>query len=57
MTFHDRTAQSVTDMRTRLSARGGGRPARFEKAQNPQQALLRLLNYLRPFQLTQLPTG
>jgi ATP-binding cassette subfamily B multidrug efflux pump len=41
-------------MRTRLSARGPGRPARFEKAQNPRRALIRLLGYLKNFKLTML---
>jgi ATP-binding cassette, subfamily B, multidrug efflux pump len=39
-------------MRERLSARGPGRPAHYEKASNPRQAMLRLLDYLKPFKFT-----
>ena len=44
--------QTTTSMRERLSARGPGRPAHYEKASNPRQAMLRLLDYLKPFKFT-----
>ena len=46
------SSASASDYRTRMMARGGGGAVRFsriEKAQNPRQALARLLPYLRPF--------
>ena len=49
---YQNSAQTTSDMRTRLSARGPGRPARIEKAQNPRQALTRLFGYLKPFKRT-----
>jgi len=45
-------SQTASSMRERLSARGPGRPTRFEKANNPRQAMLRLLDYLKPFKFT-----
>ncbi len=45
-------SQTTNDMRNKLSARGPGRPARYEKANNPRQAMLRLLKYLMPFKIT-----
>jgi ATP-binding cassette subfamily B protein len=39
-------------MRNKLAARGPGRPTRYEKANNPRQAMLRLLDYLKPFKVT-----
>jgi ATP-binding cassette, subfamily B, multidrug efflux pump len=42
---------SVSDIRTQFQRRGPGRPAKIEKAQNPRQALARLLPYLKPFKL------
>ena len=44
--------QTTTSMREKLSARGPGRPARYEIANNPRQAMLRLLDYLKPFKFT-----
>ena len=50
------TAQASTQtreaLRTSFSRRGPGRPARFETAVNPRQALSRLLEYLKPFKVT-----
>lgn len=50
------TAQASTQtreaLRTSFSRRGPGRPARFETAVNPCQALSRLLEYLKPFKVT-----
>ncbi len=45
---------TTTDARLRMirPAGGPGRPARFEKARDSRQALLRLLPYLRPYALT-----
>jgi ATP-binding cassette subfamily B multidrug efflux pump len=45
-------SQTTNDMRTRLAPRGPGRPARYERANNPRQALIRLLDYLKPFKFT-----
>ncbi|MFZ1040443.1 MAG: ABC transporter ATP-binding protein [Anaerolineales bacterium] len=45
-------SQTTNDMRSKLSARGPGRPARYEQANNPRQAMLRLLDYLKPFKFT-----
>ena len=45
-------SQTTTSMRERLSARGPGRPMRYEKANDPRQAMLRLLDYLKPFKIT-----
>jgi ATP-binding cassette subfamily B protein len=42
-------SQTTNEMRSRLSARGPSRPARFEKANDPRHALIRLLDYLKPF--------
>jgi len=39
-------------MRTKLSARGPGRPVRYERPNNPRQALICLLDYLKPFKFT-----
>jgi ATP-binding cassette subfamily B multidrug efflux pump len=48
----DRTASRVSsDLRSRMQSRGPGRPATFEKAQDPRQALVRLLEYLKPYKL------
>ncbi len=38
--------------RSGLPAMGPGRPAKIETAQNPRQALVRLLGYLRPYKWT-----
>ncbi len=46
------TAQNNSEVRSKMMARGPGRPARFEKAQNPQRALARLFYYLRPYRVT-----
>ena len=43
---------ATNDMRTRLSNRGPGRPVRYERANNPRQTLIRLLDYLKPFKFT-----
>jgi ATP-binding cassette subfamily B protein len=43
---------TTNDMRTRLSNRGPGRPVRYERANNPRQTLIRLLDYLKPFKFT-----
>ncbi len=40
-----------SDLKTQLVRRGPGRPATIEKAQNPRQAMLRLLFYLKPYKL------
>jgi ATP-binding cassette, subfamily B, multidrug efflux pump len=40
---------SVSDIRNQFQRRGPGRPAKIEKAQNPRQAMARLLPYLKPF--------
>jgi ATP-binding cassette subfamily B protein len=45
-------SQTTNDLRSKLSSRGPGRPARYEKANNPRQAMLRLLDYLKPFKFT-----
>src|SRR5271157_867873 len=45
-------SQTTNDMRTRLSNRGPGRPVRYERPNNPRQALIRLLDYLKPFKFT-----
>ena len=45
-------SQISNDMRNKLAARGPGRPTRYEKANNPRQAMLRLLDYLKPFKVT-----
>jgi len=45
-------SQTVSTMRDRFAARGPGRPVRFEQASNPRQALIRLLEYLKPFKYT-----
>lgn len=45
-------SQTTNDMRTKLSARGPGRPVRYERPNNPRQALIRLLDYLKPFKFT-----
>jgi ATP-binding cassette subfamily B multidrug efflux pump len=45
------TNQGSSDLKSQLVRRGPGRPARFEKAKNPRQALLRLLFYLKPYKL------
>jgi ATP-binding cassette subfamily B protein len=47
-------SQTTNDMRTRLSSRGPGRPVRYERANHPLQALIRLLEYLKPFKITLL---
>lgn len=47
-------SQTTNDMRTRLSSRGPGRPVRYERANHPFQALIRLLEYLKPFKITLL---
>lgn len=41
--------QSARDMRSRMQSRGPAQATKIEKARNPQQALVRLLNYLKPF--------
>jgi ATP-binding cassette subfamily B protein len=41
-------------MRDRFAARGPGRPVRFEQANNPRRALVRLLDYLAPFKYTMI---
>jgi ATP-binding cassette subfamily B protein len=43
--------RATTELRTRMTPRGGMRPAVIEKAQNPRGALLRLARYLSPFKL------
>jgi len=48
MTAQD-SYQSARDMRTRMQSRGPAQATKIEKARNPQQALVRLLNYLKPF--------
>ncbi|MGD0613142.1 MAG: ABC transporter ATP-binding protein [Anaerolineales bacterium] len=45
-------SQTTNDMRTKLSARGPGRPVRYERPNNPRQALICLLDYLKPFKFT-----
>jgi len=46
------SSQTREALRTSFSRRGPGRPARFETAVNPRQALSRLLEYLKPFKVT-----
>lgn len=46
------SSQTREALRTSFSHRGPGRPARFETAANPRQALSRLLEYLKPFKVT-----
>ncbi len=41
--------RSTSELRSALSARGPGRPAKLEKAKNPRTASIRLLYYLKPF--------
>ena len=48
MSIHSNEQRSP-DYRAGLPGRGPGRPAKIEKAQNPRQALLRLLPYLRAY--------
>ena len=48
MTTQD-SYQSARDLRTRMQSRGPAQATKIEKARNPQQALIRLLNYLKPF--------
>ncbi len=45
-------SQTTNDLRNRLATRGPGRPTRYEKANDPRRAMLRLLDYLKPFKLT-----
>lgn len=45
-------SQTTNEMRTKLSSRGPGRPVRYERANNPRQALIRLLDYLKPFKFS-----
>jgi ATP-binding cassette, subfamily B, multidrug efflux pump len=40
---------SVQELRSSLQRRGGGRPGKIEKAENPRRALSRLILYLRPY--------
>ena len=40
------SAQDTREVRSRIMARGPGRPAKFEKAKNPNRALVRLPAYL-----------
>jgi ATP-binding cassette subfamily B multidrug efflux pump len=48
----DQTAsRGTTDFRSRMQNRGPGRPGTIEKAQNPRQALGRLVMYLWPYKL------
>ena len=48
----DQTAsRGTTDLRSRMQNRGPGRPGTIEKAQNPRQALGRLVMYLWPYKL------
>ena len=42
------TTPSIQQVRSSFQRRGG-RPAKFEKAANPHMAMLRLLEYLKPF--------
>ncbi|MEA4958610.1 MAG: ABC transporter ATP-binding protein [Anaerolineaceae bacterium] len=46
------SSQTREALRTSFSRHGPGRPARFETAANPRQALSRLLEYLKPFKVT-----
>ena len=46
------SAQDTREVRSRIMARGPGRPAKFEKAKNPNRALVRLLFYLKPYRIT-----
>jgi ATP-binding cassette, subfamily B, multidrug efflux pump len=41
--------EPARDYRAQMIGRGPGRPAKIEKAQDPRQALLRLLPYLKPY--------
>jgi ATP-binding cassette subfamily B protein len=43
------TNQGSNDYRTRFQGRGNAHPGKIEKAQDPRQATLRLLEYLMPF--------
>ena len=40
---------SVQELRSSLQRRGGGRPGKIEKAENPRRALSRLILYLEPY--------
>ena len=40
---------SVQELRSSLQRRGGGRPGKIEKAENPRRALSRLILYLMPY--------
>ncbi len=44
--------ESTREIRSRMQTQGPGRPAVIEKAKNPNQALMRLLPYLKPFKLS-----
>ncbi len=44
--------ESTREIRSRMQNRGPGRPAVIEIAKNPNQALMRLLPYLKPFKLS-----
>ncbi|MBN2148777.1 MAG: ABC transporter ATP-binding protein [Anaerolineales bacterium] len=46
------TQDRPTDFHTRFFRPGPGRTGKIEKASDPRQALLRLINYLRPYKLT-----
>jgi ATP-binding cassette, subfamily B, multidrug efflux pump len=50
------TNQSISregnDIRSKMQSRGPGRPGKIEKAQQPRQALTRLLFYLMPFKFS-----
>ncbi len=39
----------MSDIRASMQRRGGGRPGKIEKAQDPRGAMLRLVRYLRPY--------
>ena len=41
-----------SDFRSKIHGRGPAVPGKIEKAQNPRQAMMRLVNYLKPFHLT-----
>jgi ATP-binding cassette subfamily B protein len=49
MSYQQTTSQGSSNLRSQLVRRGPGQTAKIEKAQNPRQAMMRLVAYLKPY--------